>query len=83
MDEAQFGDFEHGVGFMARVELLGQVSTSVVTSLWVDYRHVEFDFKPSVLSGDDHAGGATEHGGGRRQQERSPREQTGRDGRPV
>jgi glycerophosphoryl diester phosphodiesterase len=59
VDESRFGDFDHGIGFLTRVELLGKVSSSVVTSLWVDYRQIEFDYKPSVVSGDDHAGGAT------------------------
>jgi len=59
VDEESFGDFDHGVGFLARVELTGRVTSSVVASLWVDYRHIEFDYEPTVLSGDDKAGGAT------------------------
>jgi glycerophosphoryl diester phosphodiesterase len=59
VDEPAFGDFDHGIGFLARAELVGRVSESVVASLWVDFRHIEFDFKPAVLSGDDSAGGAT------------------------
>ena len=59
VDDSRFGDFDHGIGFLTRVELLGKVSTSVVTSLWVDFRHIEFDYRPTVVSGDDAAGGAT------------------------
>ncbi len=59
VDEPAFGDFDHGIGFLARTELVARVSESVVASLWVDFRHIEFDFRPTVLGGDDSAGGAT------------------------
>jgi glycerophosphoryl diester phosphodiesterase len=59
VDDSRFGNFDHAVGFLVRAELMGRVSSSVVASLWVDYRQVEFDFDPVVTSGDDTAGGAT------------------------
>ena len=59
VEEPRFGDFDNGMGFLGRLELEGRISETVTTSLWVDYRHIEFDFKPTVLGGDKFAGGST------------------------
>jgi hypothetical protein len=59
VDETRFGEFDHGVGFLARAELAARVSRRFTTSLWVDFRHVEFDFEPQTTGGDKTAGGAT------------------------
>lgn len=58
VDETRFGEFDHGVGFLARAELMARVSGRVGASLWVDFRHVEFDYEPQVVGGDKTAGGA-------------------------
>jgi hypothetical protein len=59
VDEPRFGEFKAGVGFLLRVELAGRVAKSLTASIWADFRNVEFDFKPTVVGGDNSAGGAT------------------------
>ncbi len=59
VDQTDFGDFKRGVGFGAGVEFGWELSPHLVIELFAEYRYLKFDYKPTILSGDDHIGGST------------------------
>jgi hypothetical protein len=57
VDVTGFGDFKNAVGFEARVDATAWLNKRVGIGLWLDFRQLSFDYKETVLSGDDKAGG--------------------------
>src|SRR5689334_1356853 len=51
-----FGDFKNAVGFEARFDATAWLTKRVALGLWLDYRQLSFDYKETVLSGDEKAG---------------------------
>lgn len=58
VDVSNFGDFKSAVGFEARVDATAWLNKRIGLGLWLDFRQLSFDYKETVLSGDDKAGGA-------------------------
>jgi hypothetical protein len=54
-----FGDFKSAVGGEVRLSSTVAVHDHLELQLWVDYRHLKFDFDETVISGDKEAGGGT------------------------
>ena len=54
-----FGDFKSAVGGEVRLSSTVAVHDHIELQLWVDYRHLKFDFDETVISGDKDAGGGT------------------------
>ena len=63
MDEARFGDFDAALGGFGRVDVGVRLGESLRASLWTDLRWAEFEFKETVVSGDESAGGLMVAGG--------------------
>lgn len=54
-----FGDFKSGVGGEVRLSTTVEVHEKIELMLWLDYRHIRFDYDETVVSGDKDAGGAS------------------------
>jgi hypothetical protein len=57
VEVTNFGDFKNAVGFEARFDATAWLNKRIGLGLWLDYRQLSFDYKETVLSGDDKAGG--------------------------
>lgn len=55
IDSGGFGDFEDAVGFQARLLFVTRILEGTGVSLWMDYRHIAFDYEEAVFSGDENA----------------------------
>jgi hypothetical protein len=58
VDVSGFGDFKNAAGFEARFDATAWLNKRIGLGLWLDFRQLSFDYKETVLSGDDKAGGA-------------------------
>lgn len=58
--ETDFGSFDRGVGFGGGLEFGWELSPHLLLELFAEYRYLKFNYKPDIVSGDDHIGG---HGG--------------------
>ncbi|HEX7902007.1 MAG TPA: hypothetical protein VF950_29880 [Planctomycetota bacterium] len=56
IDASGFGDFEPGLGFLARVSLETRRESPLTLALWVDALALEFDYDEPTLSGDKGVG---------------------------
>ncbi|HVE41437.1 MAG TPA: outer membrane beta-barrel protein [Planctomycetota bacterium] len=59
VDQTDFGSFDRGVGFGGGLEFGWELTPHLVVELFAEYRYLKFDYKPDILSGDDHIGGST------------------------
>jgi hypothetical protein len=59
VDQTNFGSFDRGVGFGGGVEFGWVLSPHLALEIFAEYRYLKFDYKPAILSGDDHIGGST------------------------
>ena len=57
--EADFGDFDRGVGFGGGVSFGWSVSSRVSVDLMTEYRSLKFDYRKEVKSGSTSIGGST------------------------
>jgi hypothetical protein len=57
IDESGFGDFDAGLGFLARVSLETPRESPLCLALWVDALALEFDYDEPTISGDEAFGG--------------------------
>ena len=56
--ETDFGSFDRAVGFGGGLELGWEFSPHFTFALFGEYRYLKFNYKPDVISGDDHIGGS-------------------------
>lgn len=54
-----YGDFQSGVGGAVRASTTVELHEQFEAMIWLDYRQIRFKFDEPVLSGDQHAGGAS------------------------
>lgn len=64
VDEEDFGEFDPGTGFLARIAAGTEISPGIGLSAWGEYRFIEFDFEDSVAGDANAGGGSLAFGGG-------------------
>jgi hypothetical protein len=59
VDQTDFGSFDRGIGFGGGLAFGWELAPRLILDLFAEYRYLKFDYKPDILSGDDHIGGST------------------------
>ncbi len=56
-DESAFGEFEAAIGFQIRAAVSLQITSALEAGLWLEVRHLGFEYEDDVIQGDRSAGG--------------------------